>query len=147
MLGWGDEAEAALRSKLGDKSYEDYLKDINQSYGDFARQHPIIAPAAEFAGGAGTGLVTSLIPGLQGTTPVATTQAVGALRKALPFLKGAGVGGVEGAISGAGAAEEDHRGSGALSGGVSGVAVGAAVPALSRIAKAGKQLFQERINP
>ena len=37
-MGWGDEAEAWLRSKLGNESYETALPRIREEYGQYAKQ-------------------------------------------------------------------------------------------------------------
>jgi uncharacterized phage-associated protein len=36
MMGWGDEAEAWLRSKLGDNDYEPELKQVQSEYGKYS---------------------------------------------------------------------------------------------------------------
>lgn len=50
-MGWGDEAEAWLRSKVSGRPYLEERERINQQYGRFAERYPIMAPATEFAGG------------------------------------------------------------------------------------------------
>lgn len=50
-MGWGDEAEAWLRSKVTGRPYLEERSRINQEYGQFAQRYPIMAPATEFAGG------------------------------------------------------------------------------------------------
>ena len=40
MMGWGDEAEAWLKSKIGDGSYEDNLKKVRGEYAQFSKENP-----------------------------------------------------------------------------------------------------------
>ena len=132
-MGWGDEAEAWLRSKLSNSpGYEQELSKINQEYAQYAKENPFVAPALEFTGGAAPALAAMLATpatgGLAG--PVAAT-ALGRLA-ANPFARGAVIGGTTGAISGSGSAQPDQRGSGAVTGGVVGTAIGAAAPEVIR---------------
>ena len=148
-MGWGDEAEAWLRSKLGGKSYEDLLKQIHQEQGQFAEQHPVVQPLAELAGGAAPMVASYLIPGAQAGAPVTTAKTLGTLAKIAqnPYLRGAVTGAGLGAISGAGSAEPDQRLSGAGSGAVLGAGFGAAIPAGTRAAGGMLDMLRERINP
>jgi hypothetical protein len=50
-MGWGDEAEAWLRSRITGRPYEGERARINQQYNEFQQRNPYLAPAAEFAGG------------------------------------------------------------------------------------------------
>jgi hypothetical protein len=50
-MGWGDEAEAWLRSRITGRPYEGERARINQEYNRFQERNPYLAPAAEFAGG------------------------------------------------------------------------------------------------
>lgn len=119
-MGWGDEAEAWLRSKLGDESYENLLRQIRSEYSAYSSKNPMTATAAEFGGAALPGVGLMLMPG---------GQAAGAQylsRATIPRM--AAIGGATGAVSGAGSATEGGRISGALGGGVLGTAVGGVVP-------------------
>lgn len=121
-MGWGDEAEAWLRSKMGDEDYESALKDVRGEYGKFAKERPILAPGLEFAGGA--------LPAI-GALAAAPVSG-GASLSALPaLLRPAVAGAASGAISGAGAAE-NGRLSGAIEGGLLGGTLGGAVPLVGR---------------
>jgi len=40
MMGWGDEAEAWLKSKIGDGSYEQNLAKIHDEYGQYTKENP-----------------------------------------------------------------------------------------------------------
>jgi len=45
-MGWGDEAEAWLRSKLaGSQGYESELARINKEYAQYSKENPFVAPA------------------------------------------------------------------------------------------------------
>ena len=148
-MGWGDEAEAWLRSKLGDQSYEDALKQIHQEQGKFAEEHPIVQPVSEFVGGAAPLVASYMIPGAQVSAPATTTRTLGALAKLSqnPYIRGAVTGAVTGGISGAGSAEPDMRGSGAASGAVIGTGLGAGMPAATRAGKGVLDMIRERVNP
>ena len=146
-MGWGDEAEAWLRAKVGEKSYEDNLKEINQEYAKFAQQNPYAAPITEFAGGvlpmAASYLATGLTGGAAAPAAVATTaRSTGALARLAaqlgknlpnnPLARGAVVGGGTGAIAGAGSAEEGDRAKGAIIGGTVGTGFGVGLPMVIR---------------
>ena len=146
-MGWGDEAEAWLRAKVGEKSYEDNLKEINQDYAKFAQQNPYAAPITEFAGGvlpmAASYLATGLTGGAAAPAAVATTaRSTGALARLAaqlsktlpnnPLARGAVVGGGTGAIAGAGSAEEGDRAKGAIIGGTVGTGFGVGLPLVIR---------------
>lgn len=145
-MGWGDEAEAWVRSKLGEGSEEDIYKDINKNYAEFSKRNPILAPVAEFAGGV-LPLVASYVatPFSGGAAAPAaaltTARSAGALAKlgslvssaaSNPYIRGAVVGGTTGAVSGAGSAEPDRRGEGAAYGATIGAPLGVAIPAVLR---------------
>jgi hypothetical protein len=121
-MGWGDEAEAWLRSKLGQGDYQPILNKIRNEYGAYAKENPVTSVALEFAGGAVPGVASMFVPG---------GQAVGASRLAAgisPLLRSAGLGAATGAISGAGSANENNRTAGAVTGGAIGGTFGAALP-------------------
>jgi len=51
-LNWSDEGEALARSRMpGGRSYEDELKDIRSSYGEWAQRNPYTSLGSELAGG------------------------------------------------------------------------------------------------
>ena len=122
-MGFGDEAEAFFRSKLGNQSYEDNLRKIRNEYAQYSKENPFTSGAAEFIGGVAPGVGMMLIPG---------AQAAGAAqieRSALGTMgRLAAMGAGTGAISGAGSATEGQRIPGAISGGAVGGALGAALP-------------------
>ena len=60
-MGWGDEAEAWLRSKLSQSpGYEAELAKINKEYAQYSKENPFVAPSLEFAGGAAPALAAML---------------------------------------------------------------------------------------
>lgn len=150
MLGWGDEAEAWLRSKLGQGSYEDMLKKIRSEYGKYSEEYPISSTAAEFGGGVWPGMAAMFIPGMQ---PAGAAQLAAGTGSALsrlaarPITKAAVAGGATGAVSGAGSAIEGQTGSGAVTGAVLGAGLGAAVPPAVRAAGAGRSWLMDRMFP
>lgn len=141
-MGWGDEAEAWLRSKLGDQPYEQALGQIRQEYARYARENPGTAMAAEFAGGMAPAVGMMFVPGGQGA---AVTQAQRSTAGALARL--AALGGATGAVSGAGTAEEGGRVGGAVTGGTLGTIIGGGAPVVLRGAKGAGQWLRERISP
>lgn len=147
-MGWGDEAEAWLRSKLSNsKGYEAELAKINKEYAQYSEENPFVAPALEFTGGAAPALAAMLTtPATGGATAPAAAAAgarsLGALSRLSsqvgrslpnnPLARGAVVGGTTGAISGAGSAQPDERVIGAIGGGAAGAAIGTAAPFVIR---------------
>lgn len=128
-MGWGDEAEAWLRSKLGNESYETVLPKIRSEYGQYAKQYPITQGVSEFVGGAAPGVGMMFVPGMQ----PAGLARLGAL------------GAATGAISGAGSATEGDRMSGAGSGAVFGGGLGVGLPIALRGTGGALKWLQERL--
>jgi hypothetical protein len=147
-MGWGDEAEAWLRSKLaGSKGYEAELARINQEYAQYSKENPFVAPALEFGGGAAPALAAMLTaPATGGATAPVATSALARLA-ANPYVRGAVTGGVTGAVSGAGSAQPGERGSGAVTGTVVGTTVGTAAPAVIRGSGAAAKWLRDRLAP
>ena len=141
-MGWGDEAEAWLRSRLGQGSYEQNLSKIQQEYAKYSKEAPFVSGALEFAGGAAPGVAAMLIPGGQAAGAAQLQRStMGALARM------AGLGALTGGISGAGSAKEGERLSGAGQGAVLGTALGAAAPIVVRGAGAGLKWAADRIAP
>lgn len=149
-MGWGDEAEAWLRSKLGGGSYESNLEKIREEYGQFSKENPITAGALEFGGGVVPGVAAMFIPGGQafGAQQLARTGAGTMARiAASPMARATAAGAVTGGVTGAGSAEEGQRGSGAVSGTVLGGALGVATPTAIRGAKSAGTWLREKLAP
>ena len=154
-MGWGDEAEAWLRSRLaGSPGYDAELARINKEYAQYSKENPFVAPALEFTGGAAPAVVAMLTTPATGgaTAPVAataTTRAAGALSRlaANPYVRGAVTGAVTGGISGAGSAQPGERGSGAATGTVVGTVLGGGAPAVIRGGGAAAKWLRERLAP
>lgn len=153
-MGWGDEAEAWLRSKLaGSKGYEAELAKINQEYAQYSKENPFVAPALEFTGGAAPALAAMLATPVTGgaTAPaaaVASARSAGALSRlaANPYVRGAVVGSGTGAVTGAGSAQSGKRGQGAVVGGTVGAVVGGAAPAVIRTGKTLATFARDRLS-
>lgn len=141
-MGWGDEAEAWLRSKLGDQPYEQALKQIRQEYAQYSKESPVISTAAEFAGGMAPAVGMMFVPGAQ---PAGAAQLGASTMGALAKL--AALGGVTGVVSGSGSAEEGGRTSGAVTGGTLGTAIGLGTPIAIRSAKGAGSWLRDRIAP
>lgn len=141
-MGWGDEGEAWLRSKLGGQPYEQALQQIRQEYAQYARENPGTAMAAEFAGGMAPAIGMMFVPGAQ---PAAAAQMQRTTLGTLGRL--AALGGATGAVSGAGSATEGERGTGAVVGGTLGTVIGGGAPVVLRGAKGAGQWLRERLAP
>jgi hypothetical protein len=131
-LGWADEGEAWLRSKLeGDLSqgYDAQLAEIRREQGQYAKDNPWTSGVAEFAGGV---LPSVFVPG-------------GAAKGAAGLARLAGMGTATGAVAGAGNAVEGERWGGAATGGALGGALGVALPLAIRGAGAGVNAIRERV--
>lgn len=148
-MGWGDEAEAWLRSKVGKRTYEQELADINREYADYASRHGFIAPAAEFAGGVLPMVASYFLPGGQAAAPVTTARTAGALSRLAsnPLVRGTVTGATTGAVSGAGSAEPGKRVQGAAIGTGVGTVVGAGAPVVIRGGGAGLSWLRDRLLP
>lgn len=150
MMGWGDEAEAWLRSKLGEGEYKDIVDKIRKEYGAYSEDYPISSALAEFGGGALPGVAAMMVPGMQpaGASQLTRTGASTLARIAKsPMAKSIAAGTTTGAISGAGSATEGERGSGAISGSAYGAGFGAAVPVVMRSGKNVKNWLMDRLFP
>jgi hypothetical protein len=150
MMGWGDEAEAWLRSKLGEGEYQDVVNRIRKEYGQYSDQNPVSSALAEFGGGVVPGVAAMFVPGGQaaGAAQIGTAGGSALARLAArPITKSIAAGTTTGAISGAGSSTEDNRGSGAVTGGVMGGAFGLAIPTTMRTAGGVKNWLTERLFP
>ena len=141
-MGWGDEAEAWMRSRLGQGTYEENLARIRDEYARYSKENPFVSGALEFAGGAAPGVAAMFIPGGQAAGAAQLQRStLGALGRL------AAVGGVSGAVSGAGSAEEGNRLQGAGVGAIIGAGVGGAAPVAIRSGKGIYNYARERLAP
>jgi hypothetical protein len=143
-MGWGDEAEAWLRSRITGRPYEGERTRINQEYNRFQERNPYLAPAAEFAGGVlpavGTYLALPFTGGATAPAAVAgTARTAGALGTLASRLAGntaarVGVGGTTGAVAGAGLNEDEGLGvPRAVMGGTLGAVTAGQAPRIGRL--------------
>jgi hypothetical protein len=153
-MGFGDEGEAWVRSKLGQGSYEDLQRSISKEYGRFADYYPVSSGVGEFVGGAAPSVAALMMAPATGgaSLPAAAasgTRAVGALSRIAsnPYTRSMGVGTLQGGISGAGTAEQDERLSGAGTGAIMGGAIGTSFPVIARGAQSGLGWLEERTLP
>lgn len=137
-MGWGDEAEAYLRSKLGTQPYEQALAQIRREYAQYAQENPVAQTVSEFAGAALPGVAMMFVPGMQ---PAAATSTAGALGRLMAS------GALTGAVSGAGSALEGERGAGSVTGGVIGGVVGLGAPVALRGASGAARWLRDRLAP
>ena len=141
-MGWGDEAEAFFRSRLGNEQYDDALQKIRQEYAQYSKEAPIASTVAEFGGGMAPALGMMFLPGAQGA---AAAQAQRTTAGTLARL--AGLGAATGAVSGAGSAVEGDRLSGGAAGGILGGAIGLGTPIALRGAKGAGSWLRDRLAP
>lgn len=123
-LGFGDEAEAYVRSTFTGKDRDDLLKEIRGDIKSFSRARPALATGLEVGGA----ILPSLVPaGLVARGALAGAKAGGLGRTA---LQGAKYGAAEGAVAGFGAGEGGlaNRLESAAMGGAVGGTLGAAAP-------------------
>jgi hypothetical protein len=149
-MGWGDEGEAWLRSKLGSKSYEDNLAKIRDEYARYSAENPYAAGTLEFAGGMLPAVGMMLTPGGQPAAALQTGRASAGILSRLaqsPMARSIFAGGTTGAVAGAGTATEGERGSGAGTGALMGTTLGAAIPVGMRTAGSGYNWLKERLMP
>lgn len=142
LMNWGDEAEAWLRSKMGQGEYQDLVNRIRAEYGGYSKKYPVTSGALEFAGGVAPGLAMMLVPG--GSGP-GSAQVQRSTASTLARLGAVGAG--TGAVSGAGAASEGERLSGMGSGAMFGAGFGIGLPLLMRGAGGTAKWLAERLNP
>ena len=103
MLGFGDEAEAYVRSAFSDRDQEEILDEIRKDIALYGKQNPKTAMAAELGGA----LATAFVP-FAGATRLATLGAKAgktALGLGGMMGRGAAVGAAEGGIAGFGVGE------------------------------------------
>ncbi len=133
-LGFGDEIEAYVRSKIDDsKSYDELLTEIRADIDKFKEENPALAYGSEIAG--------SLIPGIGLAGAAAKAGVKGATK--IGALTGAG----EGAVYGAGVADEGERLSGAALGGTIGLGGGAAMSKIApKIGDTAKKLIKKGVD-
>jgi len=146
-LGWGDEAEAYLRSLVGEETYQQELEDIRRGYGEFAQRRPYLSFGAEFAGGALPAVAAALLtPATGGATAPAATSTLGRLARS-PVGRGVLAGIATGGIAGAGAEEGEDRLPGFGLGAALGGGMGGMTPLAFRGASNAANWLQERIAP
>jgi hypothetical protein len=149
-MGWGDEGEAWLRSKLGSGNYEDNLAKIRDEYARYSAENPYSAGTLEFAGGMLPAVGMMLTPGGQPAALAQTGRASAGILSRLsqsPMARSIFAGGTTGAVAGAGTATEGERGSGAGTGALMGTTLGAAIPVGMRTAGSGYNWLKERLMP
>lgn len=148
-MGYGDEAEAWLRSKMGDKPYGEELANVQKSLEGFQERNPVTAMTSELAGGLLPMAASYLIPGAQPAAPATTMSTLNTLRTIMsnPITRGAVVGATTGGISGYGHAKPGERLPGAGVGAGLGLFFGAAAPMVMRGAGAGYGWLRDRLLP
>lgn len=124
LLGFGDEAEAYIRSAFTGDDRDDLLFEIRKDIKSFQKQAPVLSTALEVGGAIGG----SLVPiGLAGRAGLLGAKAAGIGGN---LARGAAAGGVEGAVAGFGTGEGglQNRLESAATGAALGAGLGAAAP-------------------
>lgn len=125
-LGFGDEIEAFVTSKLTGEEYEDVVKGIRKDIETFRKESPILAGATELAGGLATGFA-----GVGRT-------ALGTAGRSAGLGAGYGAGLAEGGI-------EERAKSAATTGAISGVLGGVASKLLPKLTPEAQALQREGV--
>lgn len=149
-MGWGDEAEAWLRSQAGEGKYEDILKQLQQEYAQYSEDNPWTSGVMEFTGGMLPGVAAMFVPGAQGAGAqqiARTTTGTLAKLAASPLARAMATGAVTGGVTGAGTSEPGDRLSGAAGGTLLGGILGFGTPVGLRVAGGGLRWLRERILP
>lgn len=148
-MGYGDEAEAWLKSKVGNEPYEEELANVQKSMEGFAERNPVTAMTSELAGGLIPMVASYLTPPGWAAAPATTMSTLNTLRTIMsnPITRGAVVGGITGGISGSGHAKPGERVPGAMTGAAMGTVFGAAAPVIMRGAGAGYGWLRDRLLP
>lgn len=140
-FGFGDEL-VALAKSLGGKTYEEALAEERQALERFREESPLAAYPIEIA----SSIPTSLLGvGLLGRGAQAAGRFIPSALKSAP-LGATATGAAEGALYGAGAAEEGERLAGAgVGGALGGVLGGAAGVAFPKVSKKAQKLISEGV--
>lgn len=115
-FGLADEVGARVNSWIHDIPYEHLHQAMQDERKQFRAENPKSSLAAELTGGISTGAA--------GGAKLASAKA---LQKLSPLMKTATIGGLEGGIYGAGAADRGQRTKGGATGAVAGAVLGPAV--------------------
>jgi hypothetical protein len=142
-LNWSEEAEAAAKAAMGEGTYEENLAAIQEGQQKFQKQFPALATGTELAGG----LASMFLPG---KALMMASKYAPKLAPAAEALHGTGwknlVG--QGAIMGAGEAEEGSRLEGMLPGAATNLVFGKGVEYMGKGVNAAYQAARRRMmNP
>ena len=131
MLGYGDEAEAYVRSKFSDsENYDELLEEVRSSVDEFKRAKPVLGAGLEIGGA----ILPTIVPAglaIRGGLGVARASGLGST-----LARGGAVGAAEGAVAGFGVGEggfQNRLGS-AATGAAIGAPLGAVAPAAIGVA-------------
>lgn len=123
-LGYGDEAEAYVRSKFSDsKDYDELLQEVRSNVAEFKRAKPVLATGLEIGGA----ILPTIVPAglaVRGGLGVARASGLGST-----LARGGAVGATEGAIAGFGVGEGGFQNR--LGSATTGVAIGAPLGAVA----------------
>lgn len=130
-LGYGDEAEAYVRSKFsGSKDYDELLQEVRSNVAEFKKAKPVLGAGLEIGGA----ILPSIVPAglaIRGGLGVARASGLGST-----LARGGAVGAAEGAVAGFGVGEgglQNRLGS-AATGAAIGAPLGAVAPAAIGVA-------------
>lgn len=132
-LGFGDEAEAYIRSTFTGQDREELLNEIRSDIKQFRRQAPVLSTALEVGGAVGGALIpVAGATGLAARLGLKGAQAAGLGGN---LARGAAMGGAEGAIAGFGSGEGgfSNRLESAATGAALGAGLGGAAPVVGGV--------------
>ena len=140
-MNWSDEAEAKLRSMMGEGSYDENLAELAAAKQAFEAQYPNLALGSEIAG-----MVPGmLVPGMAAAR-APKIAAMAARAGVIPTSIAAGA--ASGAVTGAGAADPGSRMGEAISGGLTSAGLGAGLGLGVKGYQRGKEMLRRRgMNP
>ena len=155
-FNFADEIEAALKAgSLSNKEYENQLARVRAGIKEYEQQYPGRAFAGEMIGNlAPTAAALIAAPFTGGATAPAVVAGATRMATKIPTLggialRGAGYGGVSGAISGAGGAEGglEKRLAGAGIGGATGAVLGGTSPVVTQAVSTGGKAIKSVFKP
>ena len=151
MLGYGDEAEAFVRSLGGKREYKDIVGDIRNDIDTFRKKNPGVAITSEIAGAIIPSIVAGLATGGTGTAGVLGTTAARVAATAprtAKVLKTVAPQAAVGGVYGSGVSEGDigdRVKSGAVSAGISGTVGPVAQKVLPIVGSGARDLIKKGV--
>jgi hypothetical protein len=150
MFGFGDEAEAFVKSLVGDREYDEIVQEVRADINRFREEQPVAAYGAEIGGAIlpavlSGGTTLAARGGLAGAqTAAKTIKPITSAIKSNPIKSGA----TQGALYGAGTSEGgvvDRLPGAAIGGTLGGGVTGVAQKVLPRVTPSARKLLEEDV--